>query len=537
MANLYEDLIQSITGQQAEQKAAQQIFQTKTKAAMEDKERLTEQQLVASGRAAELKTQDELQIAEGVAGITDSLSADPTDPTSLMARNNVAITALNEKLLSQYDAIDTVQNDSSFIGQMQKMFILPDLLHGADQIHKQKEQFLHANTALQGQLINQTAQVSATVKRADTELIKLEQQQAAAASMLGVTNDKLKTAEDYFRVQHMVSTDAMAAASAVAKAKQDAILMPLQIAMAENSLAQFKEQREVDAIITDFAGWPAGSATRMMAGLKSNPQAYNAMVASAVSGKFHTPFDAMLLKPYINEQGLTNADGTAKPQLTLMREMAHPVIAERVSELRTSFVAAKQKAGTSDADINKLLNNPAALKAALDTYQAGKDYKDMPKPSDMATWNPAQIYREIPQLAAQTPLIQGIVDSSNDKTSDMTPVQLANLVVKSNMNVPSHQIAQQMTVLYQNVLVHDKQRPIYEMAGIPTPDSVKTPVQRMGLLQKFSQQQAAFAKPGSFAATHTYGSPRNSAVDWTNAAEVTDYVNEIKLQATMNAAK
>lgn len=536
MADPYEGVLELISRTQAEQKAEQQIFQTKTKAAIADKERLTEQQLIASGRAAELKTQDEMQIAAGVAELTNNLSADPTDPTSLMARNNVAITALNEKLLTQYEAIDTVQNDSSFIGQMQKMFVLPDLLKGSDQINAQKEQFLSANTALHNQLGNQTAQISATVKRADTELVKVEQQQAAAKAMLDIADDKFKTATDYFRIQHMTSQDTMDGALKVAQAKQAAIMMPLQIAMAQNQLAQFKEQREVDAIVTDFAGWPAGSSARMMAGLKSNPQAYNAMVASAVSGKFHTPFDAMLLEPYINKQGLTRPDGTEKPQLLLMREMARPVIADRVGNLRASFVAAKRAALVPDADINKLLNNAGALKAELDAFQNSAAYKGMARPSDTATWNPAQLYKELPQLAPQTPLIQEVVNSSNDTMSDITPVQLANIVVKGNMQVPAPQIAQQLTVYYQNALAYDKQRPVYEAAGIPVPDSVKTPVQRMGVITRYASQNQLHPA-GIYPLLPAMHGTRNATIDWTNAAEVTDYVNEIKLQAAMNASK
>lgn len=534
--NPFEGIIELVTGIQAQQKAEQQIFQANTKEALRDKKALTEQQMAAEGRASVLKAQDQLQVSEGVAEITANLSADPTDPTSLMARNNVAITQLNEQLLNQYNAIDNVQRDDSFVGSLQKMLILPDLLQGAIQIDTQKQQFLNANTALQQQMVNQANQIATTVKLADTELVKAEQQEAAAKSMLAITDDKLKTAADYFRIQHMTSQDAMQGALAVADARMKSMMMPLQTAIMSNQVAQFKQQQEADALITKALGHPRGSSARILVLLKNDPQAYNAVATLALTGKVHTPFDAALVEPYMNKVGLTNADGTPKPQLAVVHEMSRPVLAGRVNGLMQDFIAAQKQSGMTDAEVNKLLSNRGTLRSALDKYQQTLPKNTM-HPSDAATWNPAQLFKEVPQLEVQVPLVKEVVNNTGDKVTDMQPDALLNIVVKGNMNVPASKIAEQLAIYYQNALAYDRQRPIYDIAGIAPPNTVNQRVSRMGVVARFAterQKGGTKGPAGIYPLLPQMTGTRSTFVDFTNSAELEDYINEIKLRAALN---
>lgn len=539
-ASITEPLMALLNRTQAEQKAEQQIFQSKTKEALQQKEEATQVQLANAGRATILRNQDNEQIAAGVQQLTDALQADPTDPTSLMARNNVAITALNEQLLNQYNAIDAVQRDDSVVGMLNNILNLPDMLAGADQLQAQRNQFIAANTALHNNLANQTNQISSSIKLADTEAAQAEAAAEAAKTMAALAHDKLTSAATYFQIQHMASQDALATASKVAELKQQQIMMPLQVAIMKNQVAEFEQQQEVDAMLSNAMGWPSGASKRMLAGMKTNPQAYNAAVAFATSGKLYNSFDAQLLEPYMNKQGLTNPDGSAKPSLQVVHEMARPVIAARTNELMQEFITAQRAAQMTDAELNKLLNNPGMLKIAIDKFKTSPAFKKTAKPSDMATWNPAQVFREIPRLAAQVPLIHEVVNASADKTTDIKPDDLLNVVVKSNADVKPADIASQFATYYQNVLAHDATRPIYGIAGIDVPDSVKEKVSRAGMLARYSMEQSKFLSGkgaiSSYVKAHPIGATGTAAVDFTNSAELEDYIREVRLRAELNIA-
>lgn len=69
-----------------------------------------------------------------------------------LRNNNDAITKLNEQLLNQYNAIDSIQRDNSLVGGLQQSLILPDLLRGADQISAQRAQLVQANEQISRQL-------------------------------------------------------------------------------------------------------------------------------------------------------------------------------------------------------------------------------------------------------------------------------------------------------------------------------------------------------------------------------------------------
>ncbi len=537
--NPFEGVLDLVTQVQVQQKAEQAIFQTKTREAMLAKEEATAEQQRQLGIAAEAQARDTQAVAEGVADITSTLKADPTDPESLMARNNVAITALNEQLLNQFNAIDTVQQDSSFVGQLQKMFTLPELLAGADQITAQRGQFINANATLHSTLANQTAQVKQQVELADTEKALADQRAAAAGAMAGMASDKLKTAADFYRIQAAAGHDTMQVAIAVADSKVKMMRLPVELAIMRNELVKFEQQQEADAMITEFAGHPAGSAARFLATIKNNPQAYNALANVVIDGKVHTPFDAELLAPYMNRKALTRPDGTVAPQLAIIDEMRRPVIAARVNALeeglRASMVA-KQMTGN---DIEKVFNNRGALKQHLDTYM-GALPKSTAHPSDAINWNPAQIYNAVPGLKAVTPLIAEVVGNSGNATQDIAPEHLAGLVVKSNMDKPAPKIAQELATYYQTTLAFDKQRPVYNIAGIPPPNEAKIKVERMGIMQKFSAQQASFVKgagAGAQLARTTFGSGAKRKLDLTNAAEWEDYIKEVQQKAKWDMAQ
>lgn len=522
-------ILQLIPKLQAEQKAQQQVYQADTKAAVEEKQKAVEVQQQNLGIAAQAQAADTQAVADGVANITAQLSADPTDPSSLMARNNAAINQLNEKLLNQYNAINNVQSGTDITSILNQHINLPAMLRGVDQLNTQRDQFVSANTQLQQQLNNQTLQLKSSVELADTGKAIAEQTAAAAKAQADIAKDKLMTASDLYRIQSQASTDQVQLATVAARAQQDALMFPLQKAMAENTIAKFKDEQATDMLMQNALGLDAGKFRAIKIMLQNDPQAYNAVAHFAISGTLATPQDAKLIKMWQNRSNLTNPDGSIKPAMAILDEATRPVIDARVTALYQGFVASKTgtlPTAAQELQVAKMMNNPSMFREEFQKYQEGLVAKGGKIPAD-AAMNPAVVYDRVPQLAAQTPLIKEVINNSNDKVSDIQPDNLLQIVVKGNMNVPDAKIAEQFATYYQNVLAFDKTRPVYPAMGLAPPNSVNVPVNRMSTLTRFLQPAFPAVREGA---------TRSAEIDFTNQAALTDYISEIKQHATLQIA-
>lgn len=547
MPDFFNEVTALVTRLQAEQKANMQLAQTDIKSNMQDMQGHIDEQLKQEGIAARRKEIDATAIAEGVNQLETNLQANPLDPTSLMARNNVAITALNERILNQYNAISNIQQDDSIVGILGQELLMPHLLVGQDQLTQMRTNFINQNTTLHNNLANQSQQITSDVLRADNELTLAQQRADAAKAMAAVADNKLKTATDYFKIQHTVSQDAIQTATTLAELQAKAITLPLDIAIKKNQVLQIEQQQDLDAMVTNFMGWPAGSSRQNLMQLKLNPQAYNAAVSVIASGTMHTPFDAELILPYMNVRALTNADGSTKPQLALAQDLARPVLADRINNLHVGLRDSMTKEQMTPEQMNKVFSNRALLSNALNNYVKKHPEKNIQ--SDVAFWNPAQVFKAIPNLEQQVPLIKDVVNTTENKRTDIAPVDLANIVVRGNMNVPTVQIASQLATYYQNALVFDQQRDIYSVAGIAPPTVATASVSRPSFMNKmnrmFLQSRLTGVKDVQTSAEITEamktnvlsGNTAKSSLNLTNQADWIDYIDEIKYRANVETAQ
>lgn len=510
---------------ETEQQADDAIFKAKAKKDAQDIEDTRQEQLLQIGSATVAKAATDNEIANKTKQVVSSLKADPTDPNSLMARNNQVITSLNEKLLTQMGVIQDIQNDDSLVGSIQRTINLAGYQQGAAVLKGMRDDFVNVNAELQQQVLNQTEQIKNVVTTEDVKFKMADGFAKAAEAHIKSASDGLMTMASLYSATHSAQQNAISATLDAGRFAQQSAEASIRLAIEKNQLAKIEDEDAMNVLVGEALGWTAGDFKKKMLLLKTDPYAYNAILHFAATGTTYLPSDAALIAQWQNKQGLINPDGTEKYALQFTSEYTRPAITARVNQMYADFTDyAVRVLGWSEPQVQKMLANPSLYKAELEKWQQ----KVPPKPAQVETvnMNPAVLESKGVILP---PLITKYMESIPNKTLDVKAKDLIEQISASNPDARPQDLALELSNYFQQAVQLEQKRYIYQQIGLPAPTLATIPGAQIGAMARISRlsnipfEAFTTGKVGT-AGTGATGVP---SIDITNQAQLEAHLQDL----------
>ncbi len=502
----------------ATQQAQTAAYSAQAKTALANETDLANKNNAARGAADAAGQRDAQDVADGTASIISQLHADPTDPNSTMAASNAAIEHLNRRILGQYQAIDQVQSDGSVGGILREALIAPGLQHGMQQLTATRDNFINMNDELLKQVALQKGQVSDTVTAMDVAGTNARATFASTAAALKVQQEQLSTLGQIQTITDQGNMVAMNATSVAARARQEAIMLPLEAAIKSGQAYEMTNNIIEEAHLASAVGMNPVAIRQNKAMWQSNPQVWNAMVFFSNSGgNLSFPTDAGILKSVVNPAGMLNADGTPKPSLKFLQEtdQIQPVIDKTMEGYRTWLATrylgdlAKQDAVFKSGAMNREDYNHFLADNAMAGVQVMAN----------ANINPAIVLSKIaqvdPSVIGQIPKVVEQIQNHKDNGTKWELRDMYDTILDGSHDADINDVAKQLTIYSQHYLATERSRQIYSQVGVPAPSALRLDGEQMGFMNQVT----------SFATSAFGGQPSTSktSYDPTNPADMLAY--------------